>query len=550
MLSNLSVRWKIIGPILFMGAMTLVLGLFGIHNAKNTEQLTLELGARYLPAITVLLEADRDLYQALVAERTWLSAGNDGQQAKWQAQIDENRQQSATRLGKFATIAAQLPDSADATGKLLQQYENDRRAWEASSDRILALLQSGDDSAIAEARALSFGDAAKHFGSMRDKIDQLSEIVVNAAKASETRAEGTVHAAYIGTLTITGVAVGVIIAVLVFVPKLVLAPLRHLNARLKELSTGGGDLTVRLPVNSKDELGQMAASFNQLLDSLGGMFRQLLGDAGKLAGGVRQLEASINEISDRSEALADITTANAASVEQITVSVSHIADNSNDAEALAHTTGELTVAAAAEVTSIAAQAAASAKRVRELADVLGGLDRRSGDITGIVGVIREIADQTNLLALNAAIEAARAGEQGRGFAVVADEVRKLAERTGKATLEITTMLDGMRNETQQAVGFMEQTVSTVESSVSLTEDARAKISEIGSKVTSVASRMSEVALSINEQRSATSSIAQNTEGITGRVQETDAALRAARQTVDQVAQVSRSTMEKFAAFKL
>ncbi|TVO58495.1 methyl-accepting chemotaxis protein [Denitromonas halophila] len=550
MLANLSVRWKIIGPILFMGAMSLVLSAFGINSARNTEALTVEMGGRYLPAITVLLEADRDLYQALVAERSWLNSGNDGQQAKWQTQIDENRQQSATRVGKFAAIAAQLPATAAATDPLLKQYESDRRVWEASNDRIITLLKGGDEAAVAEARSLSFGEAAKQFGSMRDKIDKLSEIMADGAAASEARAESSAHAAYVGTLIISAMVVVTILAVLLLVPKLVFTPLRNLNARLKELSAGGGDLTVRLPINSKDELGQMAVSFNQLLDSLGGMFRQLLGDADKLTDGVRQLEASINEISDRSEALADITTANAASVEQITVSVSHIADNSNDAEALAHSTGELTVATAEGVTTIAAQAVESARRVRELADVLGGLDRRSGDITGIVGVIREIADQTNLLALNAAIEAARAGEQGRGFAVVADEVRKLAERTGKATLEITTMLDGMRDETQQAVGFMEQTVATVESSVSLTEDARGKISEIGSKITAVANRMSEVALSINEQRSATSSIAQNTEGITGRVQETDAALREARKTVDQVALVSRSTMEKFAAFKL
>jgi len=551
MFANLSVRWKILTPILMLGLILVVLVGASINNARNAEEITLALGSQLLPANNLLLEADRDLHQILVAERTWLTAENDGvQDAKLRKQIDENRQQSHDRIEKFALIVAEMPLLAQRAGALLDQYRTNRKTWEDDSNRIIELLGRGDIEARAEARTLSLVEASKHFDAMRDQIDQLTNLVSERAKISESHAASTSRTAYASSLTIGAIAIALVVAVLLFVPRKVLKPIRELNDRLRDVSAGGGDLTARLPVTSGDELGQMAKSFNQLLEQLNTMFRQLHGNADTLARGVHQLESTIGDISRRSESLADISTANAASIEEITVSVSHIADNSADVDHLARDTGTLTGTTAHEIAGIASEAAASAQRVRELSEVLAGLDNRSQSIHGIVGAIREIADQTNLLALNAAIEAARAGEQGRGFAVVADEVRKLAERTGAATVEISTMLDGMRHETQQAVGFMEQTVSAVERSANLTDDARTKIGEIGNKIGSVAERMSEVAMSINEQRSATAAIAQSTEEITMRVQETDHALQNARATIDQLGSVARSTQEQFARFKL
>jgi methyl-accepting chemotaxis protein len=551
MLKDLSVRWKILAPILLLGFITLVLVGTGVTNAKRGEAITIELGTRYLPAIDLLLQADRDLHQVLVAERSWLIGTSDAaQDAELRRQMLENRQQSAERVDKFAALAAQLPVLAERANALLDDYRRQRQSWEASSDRLIEQLASGNLTALVEARQLSHGEAATHFDAMRDALDQLTELVETSAHAREAEAESAAHAAFLTAMGVGALAVVVILVVLVSIPRLVLKPIAQLNTRLRDVSAGGGDLSARLPAESRDELGQIANSFNQLMEQLATMFRQLHGNADTLARGVHELESSIAGIAQRSEALADISTANAASIEQITVSVSHIADNSTDADHLARETGTLTGTTAREIAHIATEAASSAERVRELAQVLGGLDERSQNIHGIVGAIREIADQTNLLALNAAIEAARAGEQGRGFAVVADEVRKLAERTGAATVEISTMLDGMRHETQQAVDYMEETVTTVERSASLTDAARDKIGEIGTKIESVAARMSEVAISINEQRSATAAIAQSTEDITVRVQETDHALQNARGTIDQLGRVARSTQEQFSRFKL
>ncbi len=550
MLNTLSLRWKLLVPVVALVAIVLALVGSAVHTAREASTITQELGKRFLPATAVLLEADRDLYQALVAERTWLTVGAD---ADWQAtlrkQVDDNREQSARRVDRFADYVADIPELADAAAPLLAAYRTYRAEWERANAQVTALAAGGGSGALDEARQLSLGQAETAFEAMRDQIDKLTEVIGAGAEAAEAASSESARDSLM--VAGTGGVVGVVVALLIafWIPRQIVTPITALNRRLGEMAAGGADLTTRLPVPSKDEIGQLAANFNAFQDGLGKLFRGLHADADTLAAGVKDLAESVRHVAGRSESLTDISTANAASIEQITVSVSHIADNSADTEAMARNAGELTVSAASEVAHIAGQVAASADRVRDLANVLAELDRRSGEIHGIVGVIREIADQTNLLALNAAIEAARAGEQGRGFAVVADEVRKLAERTGNATLEITTMLGGMRDETQHAVEFMRETESTVKASVDMTEAARVKIGDIGLQVQSVAERMTDVADAIREQRTATSAIAQSTETITSQVQETDAELQQAGRTIAELAAVAGRTQEQFSRFQ-
>jgi len=551
MFKNLSLRGKIIAPLALMSAVIVVLVAGGMYSVSASKDIARELGSHYLNGISLLLEADRDLYQVALAERSWLAFPDDAAHAKTFAkEIAENREQSATRVEKFAQIAAETPAVAAASADILARYREHRKAWEAASDRLIKLLEQDDVGARQQARVLGLGELEASFNTMREQINQLTEIVEKGAETAESDAAATIHTNGVVALVSGVIGIAIALAVALLLPGMVARPIARMKSRLDEIASGGGDLTGRLPDDSRDEIGQLAGSFNRLLASLGTMFRTLHSDSETITQGVGHLEQNIRQIAARSESLADISTANAASIEEITVSVAHISDNSRDVEGMARNTGELTHAAADEVERIAEEASRSATRVSELADVLAGLDKRSGDINGIVGAIREIADQTNLLALNAAIEAARAGEQGRGFAVVADEVRKLAERTGSATLEISDMLGGMRQETQRAVEFMEQTSNTVQSSVALTQEARMKITEIGTQVSSVIARMSEVALSINEQRSATASMAQSTEDITARVQETDVALQSARGTVDELAQLARASQARFDGFKM
>ena len=334
------------------------------------------------------------------------------------------------------------------------------------------------------------------------------------------------------------------------ITRTMLAGLRQIRDRMQDIAKGGGDLSVRLQISSDDEIGQTARAFNHFLEQLGGMFGSLRDEANRLAEGVQRLNAVIDTIASESMQLSETASANAAAIEEITVAVSHIADNAHDVDRMMRDTEELSRQSVSDVVGVARDAESSGRQVEDLAEILNSLDSRSQEISGIVNVIKGIADQTNLLALNAAIEAARAGEQGRGFAVVADEVRKLAESTAKATIEIAQMIESVRAQTAQAGTSMTTTVGTVRRGVDLSRAAAERIAEIEQKIQLAVERVGDIALSTNEQKGATTSMAQSTEQINNRVMSEDEALQLARRELTQLAERAGKTRELLSGFKL
>ncbi|HLO62176.1 MAG TPA: methyl-accepting chemotaxis protein, partial [Azonexus sp.] len=270
----------------------------------------------------------------------------------------------------------------------------------------------------------------------------------------------------IATLSIAGLAIaigGMLFAS--YALNRLLGGVTRLRDALLEISTGQGDLTRRLNADSPDEIGQTAEAFNRFIDSLRQMFIEVRADADTLHAGLSSLNDLTRQVSADSERQAEASSSTAATIEQITVSINHIADNASSGEAIAVQTGQVSRQSAEAVTALASGIRHIESEVEKLSTTLGGLGRRSTEMNAIIGVIRDIADQTNLLALNAAIEAARAGEAGRGFAVVADEVRKLAERTAKATVEIGSLIESTHGEIQSALSGMSQTQSSVHAGV-------------------------------------------------------------------------------------
>ena len=310
--------------------------------------------------------------------------------------------------------------------------------------------------------------------------------------------------------------------------------LRRIRDAMREVASGGGDLTRRIEVDSHDEIGETADAFNRFQDQLRTMFRSVRDESGAMTSGVNGIHGVVRELANDSEQLSDLAGTNAATIEEITVSIAHIADHSSEANQLMADTERVSQESARQVDAVAAEIGRSADTVRSLATVLDTLNSRSQDISGIIGVIREIADQTNLLALNAAIEAARAGEQGRGFAVVADEVRKLAERTGQATVQITELINAMVGETKSASQAMGSTLDAVDTGVAQSRQAAEKIANIQQAMRTVKARMDEIALSTNEQKQATAQMAQGAEAITARMHESDQALQRARDALHEL----------------
>ena len=288
-----------------------------------------------------------------------------------------------------------------------------------------------------------------------------------------------------------------------------------------------GDLTGEIPAATKgsmmDSMANMVLSIRKMIQDIGQNSEQLTQDA-------QHISRASSEVATAAERQSDATSSMAAAIEEMTVSINHISDSAKDTEQNSIVSVELSEDGFGRIQVAGSEINEISSTVSNASEYIRKLEERANQISSIAGVIKDIAGQTNLLALNAAIEAARAGEQGRGFAVVADEVRKLAERTSTATVEIEQMISGIQSDTVQVVGVMDAALPQVASGVQAAEDAAESLRRIKDGAQTTMSRIREVADSTKEQSLASNSIAQKVEEIASMVEETTAAMKATAET--------------------
>jgi len=258
-------------------------------------------------------------------------------------------------------------------------------------------------------------------------------------------------------------------------------------------------------------LSDVSQGINALAIDVETVLHETQSSALRVAEGANGLRQAIVQVSAAQTSLGTSSAATAATLEQITVAINEAAMNAREGVEASAENQRISDAAGREAEDAVAEIGRIAERVQSAGEAVSTLSQRSQEIGSMASVIKDIADQTNLLALNAAIEAARAGEQGRGFAVVADEVRKLAERTAKATMEIDATIHAIQSEISGAVGTMQESCSMMGTGVSQVQSVRDSLAIIQSTSTHALERAQAIADASQEQGAAANDIARNVE---------------------------------------
>ncbi|MHB8121873.1 MAG: methyl-accepting chemotaxis protein [Desulfuromonadaceae bacterium] len=314
---------------------------------------------------------------------------------------------------------------------------------------------------------------------------------------------------FIQTMTILVVALLVINLLLVFFWRIMQSSFNDMVDRLRDIASGEGDLSKRLEVKGKDELAQAAHWLNQFIEKISHTISSVVGTTSTLASATFELNNTADQMAASAEEVAAQASTVATASEEMAATSNDIASNCHLAAQSAQQAADTTQKGFEVVKHTVDGIRYRGERTKENAQAISSLGERSDQIGAIVATIEDIADQTNLLALNAAIEAARAGEQGRGFAVVADEVRALAERTTRATKEIGEMIKAIQNETKQAIVSMEEGVKGTEKGAAEATQLETALQEIMEQVNSVTMQVSQIATAAEEQTATTSEITNN-----------------------------------------
>jgi methyl-accepting chemotaxis protein len=310
-----------------------------------------------------------------------------------------------------------------------------------------------------------------------------------------------------------------------------------------------GDLTTEVLCAAGDK-NSLLAGMKDMQQTLSTMIEEIVRGAEQLAAASSEMLEAFGAVTERTERQGEAASSMAAAVEEMTVSIAHVAENAGEAHVISMQASDLSQSGTQIIGNAAEEMQKISQAVQSSSDIIEELGRHSEQISSIVNTIKEIADQTNLLALNAAIEAARAGEQGRGFAVVADEVRKLAERTSLSTKEISTMVERIQEGTRNAVDSMQVGVVQAGKGVDLASQAGVSINEIRSGSLRVTEVVNNISDSIREQGSVSSEIAKSIEQVAQMSEECSLAVKNTAQAAHHLKTLSNSLHHTVSRFKL
>lgn len=491
--SKLSLRWQVALPILVLLVLVLIEGYMGTRGVTHVSERSERMATMLTPATSAVLNADRDLYQAAVALRDYVTqrrqnAAVDGAKSDF----DENVQQAIDRMLKARELAGKA-------GVALKSEDEFRRAltrWQQEAAKVMSVADAGNNQA---ALSLMAGSEGAAFSSLRDQYDQLGESVdktsqILSQEIIQVTEEELSTAAVILLLTVV-----IALAATVFIPRLITRPLTRLEEMMAALADGGGDLTQRLPADGDNEISRLARQVNRLLEFLQTMIAEAQDHVREMSHGVSGLLDSAGKTGERADHQSQSVEQVLTAVHQMQQAIQEIATNAQNTSSESDRANQDVMTSGAAIRDSSTQIDTLSQEMERAVGLITQLETESNNIVSVLDVIGGIAEQTNLLALNAAIEAARAGEAGRGFAVVADEVRTLASRTQQSTQDIQEMIERLQKGVAGSVQAMQVASEQVSATVSSAQTASEALEGIVSGINTINSMSAQIATATEEQ---------------------------------------------------
>jgi methyl-accepting chemotaxis protein len=532
----------VLGTAIAVGCL-LALGVTGDNTAARQARTTAEL-AEWLVALRNQMEADmmHDAIRGDVAEAMLLAATKDTDAAKFDQVEKVLHEHTVNFRERMASNARSAIDPA--LTQAVADIEDPLSAYLEAAVATVRAARGGDGAAPVYAKFRSA------YLTLESQMANLTDVIERRAKESQDSAAKTGATAHVLMLSVTVAVCLLLVGLSVWNIRVILRPLRELRAKIAELADGKADLTYRLPNEGDTELGQVNQLFNRFLQHM----HDVVGEV-KRCGDVLASDAErLHQQCDQARQAAGGTTSEvhrlSKSTEQIRDSLLAVVGSAASALDAAQNTGEIVRRGRETMHRASAQSSDSVSSVEQATRLVGELKNSVDAIGSIAGTIKDIADQTNLLALNAAIEAARAGEQGRGFAVVADEVRKLAERTTSSTVEITRIVGSIENSTADATTAMNNVVERVMQNSASAQHAFSLFDQIAVSADNVATVSKSISESTDAQVHAVNASVDSASGVTQATQDSAQAVHGVTQVAHDLAQTASHLAGMMSRFRV
>ena len=537
---NISMRAKFIVNFLASASVLIAAIFFCIWQIRIIGQNTDAIASNWLPSVQAAGEISQLRLRYRVRSLEFMQPNTPEEHAKIAGSMTELNGKLEQAFKKYEPLISSAEEKQAYDGAVAAAV-----GYREVVQQAVHLMQSGKED---EARALSKGEWTKRANLLRDQTDALIRINSDGAKGAAAVAAESAEAGIRDALMALLLGVVMALALSWLFARRVTTRLGQTIVAAQAISSG--ELHTTLPASSRDEVGKLIDAMGSMQISLRAIIKQISQSAGQLAHTAHSMTEQLERLEQASRAANESTSSAAAAIEQLSVSIDHVSANARETEVDSRDVAELAQRGRTTAHDVSASILSISGEISTASTQVVSLAERTRNISGIADTIRDIADQTNLLALNAAIEAARAGEAGRGFAVVADEVRKLAERTALATNEISTIIQAVVKETATVSEVMDHVNPMVEAGVTQVNQLTASLGDIDDRMERALERFRNVAEAVTEQSQAGTNLAGDVERVVGVVEETQSTVQFTREAARQLESLALGLQKEVARFSI